>query len=251
RVLPVGPDHAGGSAAGEDAQAHARSNHTGAERQPLPLRNVRAHRARRGARRARGGVAMAIEISRREFVVAATAGLTFAFALDLGRAGRVARASAQSAGLAPNIWVTINPDDTITIVSAAVEMGQGSMTGMPVVVAEEFDADWSKVKAVPPPSNPAYGNLGLGGAQIIAASRARRSCFMPLRLAGAQARRVLLDAVAAEWNVPVDELTTEPSVVVHQRSGRRISYGDVTKFAKLPAELPKMTPADLKKPAQF
>jgi len=125
------------------------------------------------------------------------------------------------------------------------------MTGMPVVVAEELDADWTKVKVVPPPSNPVYGNPGFGGAQIIAASRTTRSFFMPLRLAGAQARRVLLDAVAAEWNVPVTELSTEPSVVVHQRSGRRISYGDIAKFAKVPAELPKMTPADLKKPAQF
>ncbi|PYN96656.1 MAG: hypothetical protein DMD91_20600 [Candidatus Rokuibacteriota bacterium] len=194
---------------------------------------------------------MATRISRREFVVGAAAGLTFAFAIDLGRAGRVVRAGAQSAGLSPNVWVTINPDDTVTIVSAAVEMGQGSMTGMPVVVAEELDADWSKVKVVPPPSNPVYGNPGFGGAQIIAASRTTRSFFMPLRLAGAQARRVLLDAVAAEWNVPVSELTTEPSVVVHQRSGRRISYGDVAKFAKVPAELPKMTPADLKRPSEF
>src|SRR2546422_6449171 len=84
------------------------------------------------------------------------------------------------------------------------------MTGMPVVVAEELDADWTKVKLVPPPSNPLYGNPGFGGAQIIAASRTTRSFFMPLRLAGAQARRVLLDAVAAEWNVPVSELSTEP-----------------------------------------
>src|SRR5207247_3208419 len=122
---------------------------------------------------------------------------------------------------------------------------------MPVVVAEELDADWTKVKVVPPPSNPVYGNPGFGGAQIIAASRTTRSFFMPLRLAGAQARRVLLDAVAAEWNVPVSELSTEPSVVVHQRSGRRISYGDIAKFAKVPVELPKVTPADLNKPAQF
>src|SRR2546425_96166 len=126
-----------------------------------------------------------------------------------------------------------------------------AMTGMPVVVAEELDADWSKVKVIPPPGNPAYGNPGFGGAQITAGSRTTRSFFTPLRLAGAQARRVLLDAVAAEWNVPVSELSTEPSVIVHQRSGRRISYGDVAKFAKVPAELPKMTPADLKKPAQF
>ena len=74
---------------------------------------------------------------------------------------------------------------------------------------------------------------------------------MPLRLAGAQARRVLLDAVAARWNVPVGELTTEPSVVVHARSGRRISYGEIAQFATPPAELPTITPADLKKTNEF
>ena len=193
---------------------------------------------------------MALDLSRREFVIGST-GLTFGFAIDLGLAGKVRRALAQAAPFAPNVWVSIATDGTITIVSPAVEMGQGSMTAMPLVLAEELDADWSKVKVVPAPGNPVYGNPGFGGAQITAASRTTRSFFTPLRLAGAQARRVLLEAVAAEWQVPVGELTTEPSVVVHQRSGRRIGYGDVARFAKVPAELPKMTPADLKKPSQF
>src|SRR3989442_3645332 len=107
---------------------------------------------------------MVMDISRREFVVGTTAGLTFAFAFDLGRIGRVARASAQAAGLSPNIWVTINPDHTITIVSAAVEMGQGSMTGIPVVVAEELDADWTKGTGVPRPSDAVFRNPGVGRA---------------------------------------------------------------------------------------
>src|SRR5207245_9780426 len=115
RVLPVGADHAGRRLAGEDAEAHGRSNHPGHERQPLPLRDVRPHRARRRARGARGGIAMAIDISRREFVVGTTAGLTFAFAFDLGRIGRVARASAQAAGLSPNSWVTVKPHHTAAI----------------------------------------------------------------------------------------------------------------------------------------
>ena len=193
---------------------------------------------------------MARLISRRAFV-AGGAGLTFAFAIDLGVPGRTARAVAQSGGFSPNIWVTIATDGGITIVSPAAEMGQGVMTGMPIVVAEELDADWSKVKVVQAPSNRAYGNPGFGGLQLTGASRTTTGFFMPLRLAGAQARRVLLDAVAAEWKVPIAELSTEPSVVVHTSSGRRIGYGDVAKFAKVPAELPKVTEAELKKPRDF
>jgi isoquinoline 1-oxidoreductase beta subunit len=74
---------------------------------------------------------------------------------------------------------------------------------------------------------------------------------MPLRMGGAQARRVLMDNVARQWGVPLEELGTEPSVVVHAKSGRRISYGEVVKFATVPAELPKLGEADLKKPSQF
>src|SRR5207249_376832 len=179
------------------------------------------------------------------------AGLTFAFAVDLGMTGRTARALAQSGGFSPNIWVTIATDGGITIVSPAAEMGQGVMTGMPIVVAEELDADWSKVKVVQAPSDRAYGNPGFGGLQLTGASRTTTGFFMLLRLAGAQARRVLLDAVAAEWKVPIAELSTEPGVVVHNTSGRRIGYGDVAKFAKVPVELPKVTEAELKKPRDF
>ncbi|HYE94388.1 MAG TPA: molybdopterin cofactor-binding domain-containing protein, partial [Terriglobales bacterium] len=189
---------------------------------------------------------MASRLSRRAFL-AGSAGLTLAFSVDLGRARR-ARAQGP---FKPNVWVTIEPDGTTTIVAPAAEMGQGSLTGMPVLVAEELDADWAKVKVVAAPMNRAYGNPGFGGAQITGASRSTPGFYMPLRLAGAQARRVLLDAVAAHWNVPVAELTTEPHTVVHAKSGQRIGYGDVAKFAKAPAELPKIDPKDLKKPDQF
>jgi len=193
---------------------------------------------------------MATALTRRRFLEGG-AGLTFAFTLGGGVAGRAGRALAQAAGVPLNIWVTIATDGTITIVSPAAEMGQGTMTGMPLVVAEELDADWAKVKIVQAPSNRAYGNPGFGGAQVTGASRTTPGYWMVLRQAGAQARRVLLDAVAAEWKVPVGELTTGPSVVIHAGSGRRIAYGDVAKFAKVPATLPKIAEADLKQPEQF
>ena len=190
---------------------------------------------------------MASTVSRRAFVAGSAAALTFSFTLS----GRLARALAQAGDFSPNIWVTIAADGTITIVAPAIEMGQGAMTGMPLLIAEELDADWSKVKVVHSPLGRAYGNPGFGGAQITGASRSTPGYFMPLRIAGAQARRVLLDAVAERWGVPVSELTTGPSVVVHAKSRRHISYGDIAQFAKAPAELPKITAADLKKTRDF
>ena len=85
-----------------------------------------------------------------------------------------------------------------------------------------------------------YGNPGYDDTFQTSASASVRGYFKPMRIAGAQARRVLLDAVAAKWGVPVGELSTEPSVVVHKASGRRIGYGEIAAFAKAPAELPKI-----------
>src|SRR5262249_20894265 len=192
------------------------------------------------------------EVSRRSFVKGA-AGLTFSFALAGALTGRTTDAYAATSAQM-NAWVTIGADDTVTILCPAAEMGQGVLTSLPLILAEELDADWSKVKCEFAPANPkVYGNPHelFMGAQITAASVSVPGYFTPLRIAGAQARRVLIDAVAAEWKVPASELTTEKGAVVHQKSSRRISYGDVVKFATVPAELPKIAEADLKKPAQF
>jgi isoquinoline 1-oxidoreductase beta subunit len=149
-------------------------------------------------------------------------------------------------------WVSIAADGTITIMSAATEMGQGSMTALPLIIAEELDADWGKVKIVPAPVNEKiYGNPGFGGMMYTAGSNAVRSYYDNLRLFGAQARRVLLDNAARKLGVGVDELTTEPSVVVHRKSGRKLSYGEIASFAELPAQAPQIKPEDLKKPADF
>ena len=193
-------------------------------------------------------------ISRRGFVKGA-AGLTFAFTLGGSMLGRMADAVAQPQTAAKlNAWVTIGADNMITILCPSSEMGQGVLTALPLILAEELDADWSKVKCEFAPGNPKlYGGVHkmFPGAQVTLASVSVPSYYVPLRTAGAQARKVLLDSVAKQWNVPVEELTTEPSVVVHAKSNRRISYGDVAKFATVPAEPPKITEADLKKPAQF
>src|SRR5882757_8810242 len=188
-------------------------------------------------------------LNRRDFLGSA-AGLSLALALDpLAFTGE---AFADTA-FAPSVWLTIATDGTITIVSPAAEMGQGSFTTLPLIIAEELDADWSKVKPVLPPAwdDKAYGNPAYGGTFQTSASASVHGYFKALRIAGAQARRVLLDAVAAKWNVPVGELTTEPSVVVHKASNRRMTYGDIASFAKAPAELPKVDEKDLKPTASF
>src|SRR5215831_18931166 len=171
-------------------------------------------------------IRMETPLSRRQVMVGA-AGLSFAFALDnpLARAATLAN---ERAGKALSPWVSIAPDGTITIMSAATEMGQGSMTSLPLIIAEEFDADWNKVKIVPAPvDEKIYGNPGFGGMMYTAGSNAVTSYYKNLRLFGAQARRVLLDNAAKKLGVPVEELSTEPSVVVHARSGRKLTYGEI------------------------
>src|SRR5215471_1766447 len=193
------------------------------------------------------------QFNRRDFLKTSAAGLSFAFTLAADPRSLVNEAAAADAPLSANAWITIAPDGAITIVSPAAEMGQGSFTTLPLIIAEELDADWSKVKPILPPAwdDKAYGNPAYGGTFQTSASASVNGYFKALRIAGAQARRVLLDAAAAKWNVPVSELSTEPSVVVHKASNRRMSYGEIASFAKAPAELPKIEDKDLKSPASF
>jgi isoquinoline 1-oxidoreductase beta subunit len=196
---------------------------------------------------------MTSSISRRDFLGTSAAGLTFALTLAADPFEPVTGADAAEAPLSPNLWVTIGTDDTITIVSPAAELGQGSFTSLPVILVDELDADWSKVKLVQPPvwDPKQYGNPEYNGVLSTTSSFAVRGYFKPMRVAGAQARRVLIDAAAAKWGVPADEVTTEPGVVVHKTSGRRLRYGEIAAFAKVPAELPKIEDKDLKSTASF
>ncbi len=190
-------------------------------------------------------------LSRRHFMVGA-AGMTFAFVTGGEHPADAATESAGMTGNAFSPWVSIARSGKISIISPATEMGQGSMTSLPLILAEELDADWSNVIVVPaPPIDALYGNPGFGGVMHTASSAAVTGFFTVLRTFGAQVRSVLLDNAAKHWGVPRAELTTEPSVVVHAKSGRRIGYGSVAAFAVLPAVAPEIKPEDLKKPEQF
>jgi isoquinoline 1-oxidoreductase beta subunit len=195
-------------------------------------------------------------LSRRNFLKT-TAGLTFAFTIAPDVLAQFDEAFAetaqQTAPYAPNVWLAIAPDGIITVVSPAAEMGQGSFTTLPLILAEELDADWSKVRPIFPTDwdDKKFGNPAYGYTFQTSASASVHGYFTPLRLVGAQARRVLLDAVATKWSVPIGELSTEPSTVVHLPSGRRISYGEIAAFAVTPAKLPEIAETDLKPTASF
>src|SRR5262245_54646049 len=189
--------------------------------------------------------------SRRQVMIGA-AGLSFALALGANDRAIAATPGSERIGKTLSPWVSIAPDGTITIMSAATEMGQGSMTSLPLILAEELDADWAKVRIVPaPPQEAIYGNPGFGGMMYTAGSNAVTSYYRPLRTMGAQVRRVLLDNAARKLGVPVEELTTEPSLVVHAKSGRKLSYGEIAAIAAVPAQAPDIKADQLKKPADF
>ena len=200
-------------------------------------------------------------IKRRDFLVGVgVSGLGLVFGLELPPAEAVdADKKATSAGVntsagVKTAWVRIAPEGGITIMAPATEMGQGTMTSLAVIFAEELDADWNKVKVEWSPSDDKiYGSpLPLFfGMMITAASTAILAYYKNMRLYGAQARRVLLDAAAARLNVPVSELTTEPSVVVHAKSGKRLTYGEIASFATVPDTLPAVSEGDLKDPSKF
>jgi isoquinoline 1-oxidoreductase beta subunit len=185
------------------------------------------------------------KISRRAFM-GGSAGLMFGFALGLPKPSE-----AQTAPGRLNAYVSIAPDGTITIQQPVAEMGQGISTGLPLIVAEELDADWSKVRVVQSPIDPVYHHP-IFKAQYVVASISTLGYWTPLRMAGAQARRVLVDAAATKWGVPAAECVTEPSTVVHQPSGRKLSYGEIASFATPPASPPTLDATkDLKKPGDY
>jgi isoquinoline 1-oxidoreductase subunit beta len=191
-------------------------------------------------------------ISRRGFLGGA-AGLTFALSIPGALIARpdaalAAGEVAQSIGA----WVTVSPDGAIVVAVPAAEMGQGSLTGLAMVFAEELDADWSRVTTTYPPVIPSiFGNPRFGGQMVTYGSGSVRGYWDKIRLQAAAVRRVLMQAAADRWQVPLAELHTEPSLVVHAASGRRLSYGEIAGFAQVPATMPTIEKAALKKTADY
>ena len=188
-------------------------------------------------------------VSRRTFLGGA-AGLTFALSVP-GFVSEAAAAMGKDTDNRLNAYVTIHPDDTITIVAPAAEMGQGVMTTLPLIVAEHMDADWDKVSVeLAPADHKLYGNPKFGGLQYTVASLTVMGYWEPLSRLGAQTRQVLIDAAAAKWGVPASECSTGPSKVVHT-SGKSMTYGEIAGFARPPQTMPAVDASSLKKPKDY
>ncbi len=152
-------------------------------------------------------------------------------------------------------WVQLSEDGQIIIYSPAAEMGQGSMTALPLIFAEEMDADWNKVSVKFSPQESAiYGSNAWGPSgkvMLTAGSRSTIGYYPVMRKAGAQARYVLMYSAAKKWEVPITELSTKPGIVVHSKSNREMGYGDVVPFLEMPEMIPDFTNEQLKRPSEY
>src|SRR5437764_3648008 len=157
------------------------------------------------------------DLDRRSLLVGASAaagGLTLGFAIPF------ADAPARAAGGAPeiNCWIAIAPDDTVTIRVARSEMGQGAMTGLAMLVAEELACDWSKVRTEPVTAQDNLRRHRIWGDMSTGASRSIASSQLYLRRAGAAARQMLIAAAAAQWGVPTSQCRAQNSIITHAAS---------------------------------
>jgi isoquinoline 1-oxidoreductase beta subunit len=190
---------------------------------------------------------VAPKINRRSFlasVAAAGGGLALGFEIPFAAAETGAADHAEITA-----WIVIQPDDTVIIRVARSEMGQGSSTALPMLLAEELECDWSKVRHefVAPHENlrrrRAWGDMSTGG------SRSVRNSQDLLRRAGATAREMLIGAAAAQWNVPTSECQAANSVITHASSGRSLRYGEIAEAAakiKPPPKVQLKEPKDWK-----
>jgi isoquinoline 1-oxidoreductase subunit beta len=172
-------------------------------------------------------------LSRREFVavgVAAGAGLVVGFYLPHGgRSGKEV--------FSPNAYLRITPDNKVTIVVARSEMGQGVRTALPMILAEELEADWKQIEIEQAGASTLYGDQGTGGSASI------KTTWDPMRKAGAAAREMLISAAALTWGVPRSSCAAQDGAVLHGASKRRLSYGELVEKA---ATLPVPTDVPLK-----
>ncbi|NCY04937.1 MAG: xanthine dehydrogenase family protein molybdopterin-binding subunit, partial [Burkholderiaceae bacterium] len=192
-------------------------------------------------------------LSRRQFIVgssAVSAGL--AIGLEFPAVIGSAQASTVQAAMPPEIgvWVMIQPNDTVIIRVVRSEMGQGTITGLAQLVAEELECDWKKITIDYPTPGESLKRKGVWGSFSTGGSRGIRTSEDYVRKGGAAARIMLVQAAANQWGVPAAECLASHSVISHQASGRTISYGKVAAAAaKLP--VPDAKNIELKDPKRW
>src|ERR1700740_3132316 len=165
-------------------------------------------------------------LSRRDFIAAGTAagaGLVIGFYLPHGSGTGTGDA------FSPNAYLKITPDNKVTIVVARSEMGQGVRTSLPMILAEELEADWKQIQIEQAGASTLFGDQTTGGSASI------RTTWDPMRKAGAAARESLITAAALQWGVGRAGCKAENGTVVHSASNRRLTYGELAaKAATLP-----------------
>lgn len=178
-------------------------------------------------------------LSRREFVaagVAAGAGLVIGFYLPH-------RGESKQDSFSPNAYLRITPDNKVTIVVSRSEMGQGVRTALPMILAEELEADWKQIEIEQAGASTLFGDQTTGGSASV------RSTWDPMRKAGATAREMLISAAALTWGVPRSSCVAESNHVKHSLSGRSLSYGELASRAAtlpIPADVPLKQSKDYK-----
>jgi isoquinoline 1-oxidoreductase beta subunit len=192
-------------------------------------------------------------VSRRNFLVGSAAtlgGLSLGFHVPLDTGPFAGEALAQGAAKPEvNAWVVVKPDDTVIIRVARSEMGQGTLTGLAQLVAEELECDWSKVRTEYPTPGQNLARDRVWGSFSTGGSRGIRDSNEYVRKGGAAAREMLIAAAAAEWKVPASECKASNSVITHQASGRTTTFGKVADAAAKmnpPSEIKLKDPKDWK-----
>jgi isoquinoline 1-oxidoreductase beta subunit len=179
-----------------------------------------------------------MEVSRRGFLAsagAAAGGMALGFHVPFAQAQT---ALVQNGAPEINAWVVVNSDDTVMVRVARAEMGQGTLTGLAQLVAEELECDWSKVRTEVPTPRQSLARKRVFGNFNATGSRGIRDSQEYMRKGGAAARMMLVQAAANQWGVPVSELTVAKGVISHKASKQKISYGKVAEAAA------KLTPPD-------
>jgi len=192
---------------------------------------------------------LASSLSRRRFLrTAAATGGGLMLSLRLPLAGRAA-AAADGDDFVPNAFIRIGADGQVVLTMPYVEMGQGTYTSIPMLIAEELEVDLSQVRLEhAPPDEKRYGNPLLGGLQATGNSNAVRASWQPLRQAGATARTMLIAAAAQRWKVDTASCRAQSGEVLHVPTTRRLKYGELAADA---ARVPIPDKVALKRPEDF
>src|SRR5258708_284268 len=231
RVLPVRTGDGGGLPARREPAADGRRHRRRHERQPLPLRHLPPDPEGDppgGGRAGEGRPAVSAQLPRRTFLkgsAVAGGGLILGFWLP-GTGGGRAQAEDAPPTYPPNAFIRIRPDGSVTFLIGKSEMGQGVYTALAMLIAEQLECDWSKVRVESAPVAPVY-NHTVFGMQLTGGSTSVWSSWDQMQKVGATARQMLITAAAQKWGVEAASCRAENSFVLHTPSGRRLPYGEL------------------------